>query len=339
MVTLSGSAIGDRCGESGVEVHQVSRAGYFPVTTIAALVKVIKQNKPDVIQVHLSRDLWVAAAGVMVGGKVPVVFSQQMASSYLKRDVLHRWVWGHVSRVMALTEEIRNQVIRCTTIADDKVVVLPYGIDSDTFQPDSELRVGLRKEYEISDRQVVFGMVGRLDPGKGQGVFLEALSDFDDDRILGVLIGEETRGEPGYRKELEARVAALGLGNRVKFLGYIDDPNGCYPMLDVLVMPSRKETFGLVLIEAMSFGLPVIATNAGGVPEIVIDGKTGILVPPGDARALAGAMRTLFEDNELRQEMGHRGRERAIQHYRLDHHMAQLEMIFRQAAGELDGQH
>jgi glycosyltransferase involved in cell wall biosynthesis len=219
------------------------------------------------------------------------------------------------------------------------VVVLPYGIDSDTFQPDSELRVGLRKEYEISDRQVVFGMVGRLDPGKGQGVFLEALSDFDDDRILGVLIGEETRGEPGYRKELEARVAALGLGNRVKFLGYIDDPNGCYPMLDVLVMPSRKETFGLVLIEAMSFGLPVIATNAGGVPEIVIDGKTGILVPPGDARALAGAMRTLFEDNELRQEMGHRGRERAIQHYRLDHHMAQLEMIFRQAAGELDGQH
>lgn len=339
MVTLPGSPIGDRCGESGVEVHQVSRAGYFPVTTIATLIKVVKQYKPDVIHVHLSRDLWAVAAAEMVVGKVPVVFSQQMTSSYPKRDVLHRWVWGHISRVVALTEEIHSQVVRHSAVTADRVVVFPYGIDTDTLRPDLELRQKLRKEYDIADHQVVFGVVGRLDPGKGQSVFLEALSEFDDERTIGVLIGEETRGELGYRRELEAQVAVLGLVNRVKFLGYIDDPNGCYPMLDVLVMPSRKETFGLVLIEAMSFGLPAIATNAGGVPEIVVDGQTGILVPPEDAQALARAMRRLFEDNELRQEMGNQGRERVVQDYHLNNHMARLEEIFRQVAGKSDVQH
>jgi glycosyltransferase involved in cell wall biosynthesis len=197
----------------------------------------------------------------------------------------------------------------------------------------------LRKEYDIPGHHVVFGVVGRLDPGKGQGVFLEVLSEFNDDRILGVLIGEETRGEPGYRQELEEQVASLELGNRVKFLGYIDDPKGCYPMLDVLLMPSRKETFGLVLIEAMSFGLPVIATNAGGVPEIVIDGQTGILVPPGDAQTLAEAMRRLFEDDKMRQGMGNRGRERVVQKYQLSDHMTRLEEIFQQVIGESDVQH
>ncbi len=104
-------------------------------------------------------------------------------------------------------------------------------------------------------------------------------------------------------------------------------------------MPSRKETFGLVLIEAMSFGLPVIATDAGGVPEIVIDGQTGILVPPEDAAALRKAIQRLLKDDELRRGMGTRGRERVVQRYQLDDHMARLVEIFQQAIGESNVQH
>ncbi len=340
MVTLSGSPIADKCEESGVEMLQVQRAGYFPVATIAALAGVVRRFRPHLIHAHLSRDLWVIAVAEVFGGKVPVIFSQQMVSNYPKRDILHQWVWRHVTCVIALTDEIRTQVTRCTSIAADKVIVLPYGIDTDELQPDSDLRHQLRQEYGISEQQVVFGVVGRLDPGKGQGVFLEALAELKDyDRILGVLIGEETRGEPGYQKVLEDQVASVGLGNRVRFLGYIDDPGKCYPMLDVLVMPSRKETFGLVLIEAMSFGLPVIATDAGGVPEIVIDGQTGILVLPENAAAFTEAMQRLFEDNELQREMGNRGRERVVRRYKLDDHMARLVEIFQQAIGESNVQH
>ena len=103
----------------------------------------------------------------------------------------------------------------------------------------------------------------------------------------------------------------------MKFLGFIDDPRECYPMLDLLVMPSRKETFGLVLIEAMAFGLPVVATDAGGVPEIVVDGDTGLLVPPEDAEVLALAIEELMANRERVEEMGRKGRERILNKYRL----------------------
>jgi glycosyltransferase involved in cell wall biosynthesis len=338
MLTLTGSPIADEVGKRGVEVTGTSRAGYLLPSAVWAVVTCIGRYRPDIIHAHLSRDLWVIAMGRAVSYRVPVVFSQQMASSYPKRDVLHRWVWSGVSQVGALTEEIRVKTASSTAIPEHRIAVLPYGVDTDELAPKAGLGESLRQRYGIGVRDFVVGIVGRLDPGKGQHVFLEALWRLEHEKgIMGVLVGEETHGEPGYRQVLQDQVQRFGLGDRVRFLGYISDPKDIYPMLDVLVLPSRKETFGLVLIEAMGFGLPVVATEAGGVPEIVVDGVTGILVPPDDPVTLAGAIDKLVADRDMCRDMGQKGRERAIEKYRLSDHLDRLESLFAQAVSEVHG--
>ena len=203
MVTRGGSPIAGDCQARGIEVIEANRAGYFWLPMVGVIAKGMRRCRPDVIHAHLSRDLWGIAMARIFGGKVPVVFSQQMASSYPKRDVLHRSVWGMVSRVAALTEEIREKTIQNAPIAADRVCVLPYGIDTDEMMPMPDKRQALRRQHGIGDDVFVVGIVGRLDPGKGQEVFLEALSRLTKRQgIFGLLIGEETRGEAGYKKVL-----------------------------------------------------------------------------------------------------------------------------------------
>jgi glycosyltransferase involved in cell wall biosynthesis len=334
VVALRNSPIAAECRNIGIEVIEAARRGYLQPSAVAAVVRAVKASHPDVIHVHLSRDLWPVAISQIFVGKVPVVFSQQMASDYPKRDPLHRWVWSKVDRVVVPTKQIEAKTLRNTWIKENRIQVLPHGIDTDKLKPSATLRHKVRACHGIGSDQYAIGVVGRLDPGKGQSVFLEALVRLKQhSTIIGLLIGEETRGEPGYQKILEDQVVALALQERVRFLGYFRDPNDYYPMLDLLVLPSRKETFGMVVIEAMSYGLPVVATNAGGVPEIVVDGVTGMLVPPGDPEALVSAISELMSHREKSIAMGLAGRQRAIEKYQISTHIDQLELALYQAAG------
>jgi glycosyltransferase involved in cell wall biosynthesis len=335
MITLTGSPIVEVNKEKGIPVVEVARKDYLWLPTIWIIAKYIKAFLPNVIQVHLSKDLWHVAMAQWLSKPVPVVFSQQMTSSYPKRDILHRIVWNRVSRVAALTEEIKNKTIESTSIPAHRVQVIPYGIDTDKLKPSPELRPLLRKHHGISENQVVIGVVGRLDPGKGQDVFLEALSRVSNsENVLGLLIGEETYSESGFRAVLDKLIQKWQLQDKVRFLNFITNPLELYPMLDVLVLPSRKETFGKVLIEAMAFGLPVIATKAGGVPEIVVDNETGILVSANDPISLANVIDRLSLDQELRIKLGQKGRERAVAQYQLSDHLDKLEDLLGQAVSE-----
>jgi glycosyltransferase involved in cell wall biosynthesis len=335
VLTLTGSPITKACQDRGFQVVEVAWGGHFSPLTGRALAKWIGQFRPNVLHAHLSRDLWSIALALWFSKPVPVVFSQQMSSNYPKRDPLHRLVWKRVSWVVASTEEIGNQVIRNTGMSPDRVQVLPHGIDSDRLKPSPQLREKLRRKYGISAQQFAIGVVGRLDPKKGQDVFLESLSFLKSPNpVLGVLIGEETRGEPGYRRVLEDLVQSLNLQNKIRFLGFIEDQLELYPMLDLLLLPSRKETFGMVLIEAMAFELPVIASNTGGVPEIVMDGETGILVPPGDSQAMAAAIEKIISERELLREMGCKGRVRAIERFQLKDHIDRLEALLMETVDE-----
>jgi len=334
IVTLRGSPIALECTKAGMDVIEANHSSYLHPSAVRAIVKGISAWHPDVMHVHLSKDLWSVAIARLFARKVPVVFSQQMASDYPKRDLLHRWVWSQVERVVANTSQIKAMTLRNAWISEDRIRVIPHGIDTDKLKSSVEQRRQLRARHGIQDDQFVIAVVGRLDPGKGQSVFLDALSRLGGiGGVMGLLIGEETKGEPGYRKALEDRVTQLRLQERVTMLGFIKDPWDYYPMLDLLVLPSRKETFGMVVIEAMAFGLPVVATNAGGVPEIVMDGVTGILVPPDDPEALARAISRIMSDRKMASEMGLQGRRRAVERYQLSTHIDQLESVLHQAAG------
>jgi len=183
-------------------------------------------------------------------------------------------------------------------------------------------------------------MVSRLERHKGVDVLLRSvphvLAVCPDARF--VIAGPPHPSVPKY--ELDNLVTDLGIGNHVQFAGQVPDEElaALYRRASVCVLPSYYEAFGLVAAEAMAFGVPVVATSAGGLPEVVEDGVTGILVPPGDVRALAEAIVRVLDDPYLRQRMGKAGRSRVLSRFAVDRVVHETLAVYRQVQRPFQGQ-
>ena len=180
------------------------------------------------------------------------------------------------------------------------------------------------------------GIVGRLTPWKGQHIFLEAarqtLASGADVEFF--LAGSAMFGEDDYEAALKKQVADAGVGEKVKFLGFVDDVPGLLDTLDILVHASTTpEPFGQVVIEGMAEGLPVIATDGGGVKEIVVDGESGLLVPMGDAAALAAALQALLADPEAARKLGRAGYLRVRRHFTAAQTARKIERVYADILG------
>lgn len=157
--------------------------------------------------------------------------------------------------------------------------------------------------------------VGRLCDVKGQGELIAALPLLGHDDVSVLLAGDDIEAGGAYRKALESRAHELGVERRIRFLGYRDDVPALLAAADVLVLPSWVEGLPLVVLEAMAAGLPVVASAVGGTPEVVVDGETGLLVPPRDAQALARALGELLADPARRRALGEAGRIRVRERF------------------------
>ncbi len=213
-----------------------------------------------------------------------------------------------------------------------RIHVIHNGIAVEDFSREVQRHRNARSR-EYKDR-VVLGVIGRIDPDKGHDVFLRALQGVAQTmpRALALIAGDAAPEQQGYERQMRRLADGLGLAGNVNFVGPLADPRPFYAQLDALVLPSRYEPFGRVLIEAMAAGLPVIATESGGPSEIVKHGKTGLLVPPGDAEALAEAIRTIASSPDLRKEFGRTGFERAVSHFSLDRHTTAIQGLYRELA-------
>jgi glycosyltransferase involved in cell wall biosynthesis len=191
--------------------------------------------------------------------------------------------------------------------------------------------LALRREWGVEPDEVLVGQVGRLSAWKGPEDLLAAAAQVAArrDKVRFVLVGDVVPGEEERLGRLRAQSAALGLEDRVIWAGFRTDVPQVMAALDLLVLPSRlPEPFGMVLLEAMATGKPVIATDQGGPREIVRDGETGFLVPPGDPTALAEAISTLAADAALRRQMGLAARARAVQRFSLTPYVAAVEALY-----------
>lgn len=168
---------------------------------------------------------------------------------------------------------------------------------------DRRTRTQVRQEMNIAKDATVIGVIGRLSREKGQGIFIDALARLDNRNVCAVLVGEGPD-----ESELVAQVKRIGWGPRILFMGYQENMEAIYAGIDLVVIPSLNEGIPNVALEAMGRGIPLIASAVGGLPDMVADQKSGLLVPPGDANALACAIRFLLDHPEERQRIGEAGR-------------------------------
>ena len=249
---------------------------------------------------------------------IPTGRSLDFRAQQLTRD------WA--DRVVAVSEAVKKELHQTESIADEKVVVIQNGIDLSHFCPPAQgERSAARAEWQSAPETVVIGAVGRFHGPKGLDILIHAFAKARQTHgnILLVLAGDGPDDEV-----LRQQVESLELQDAVRFLGFQKDPRPLYPGFDLYVLPSLKEGSPNALLEAMGRGCACIASNVGGVPEAIVDGESGCLVPPSDPDTLAQRLLELADDPTQRRRLAQAARQRVESHFDLQQMIRTHEQLY-----------
>ncbi|MEX2454502.1 MAG: glycosyltransferase family 4 protein [Rhodospirillaceae bacterium] len=291
---------------------------------VAALETVIREHGIAIVHARSRAPAWSARAAARRCG-VPFVTTFHGTYNFgnpFKKAYNAVMASGDI--VIAISDFIGRHVTETYGTAPEKVRVIPRGIDLETFNPDAvspERMIQLAQSWRLPDGAPVIMLPGRLTRWKGQAVLIEAARRLGRPDVRVLLVGDD-QGRAAYREELEDLIGRIGAEGIVHLTGPCRDMAAAYMLADVVVSASTDpEGFGRVAAEAQAMGRPVIATDHGGARETVIAGETGWLVPPGDADALARALRAaLTMSNEDRDAVARR----AIAHIRKNFTRAEM---------------
>jgi glycosyltransferase involved in cell wall biosynthesis len=295
-------------------------------------------TSPDIVHNHMYRAEIVGTRAALVAGErlgrrpyiVTTVHSSRIRSTEDRATV--RALTPSMDRLIAVSQSIVHK------IADERLGLAPVsliynGVDLDRYEH-QEPCCTLREEYGMAPDAQIVGVVARLEPEKGHPTLLEAwpavLRSCPDAYLL--VIGEGSR-----REALEHQAEDLRIGHRVVFTGRRDDIPAVTAALDVAVLPSYREAQGLTILEAMALTRPVVASNVGGIPEMIQDGVTGLLVPPHDAAALAAAIVRLLNDHPLADMLARVGHDMVHDRFCIQLMVRSIEDIYDEGASVVRG--
>ncbi len=312
VIALRGGAVAGWLAEAGVDVEVLGVRHKLDVLKFPRLVRMLQRKRPDVVHTHLFHaDLVgrLAARLVGVGHLVHTV-----------RAVEQRWrpwqfAWARLmadacDRTVCISQAVRDHYQHQTKLPAWRLCVIRNGVAADAWPRDPGVRLRMREQRAIDADEVVGACVGRLHPDKGVDVLAEAMHQLGDKAPWLLLAGDGP-----MRHEVRDFVRRH---TRAEWLGHVDDVHAILSTVNFLVVPSRTEGFGMATAEAMAAGLPVVASRAGGLAELVVDGETGLLVEPENPAALAEAMARLAGDSSLRDRLGQAGQRRIAEQFGID---------------------
>ncbi len=260
-------------------------------------------------------------------GRKPRSFERSIAfSTAWARNVMLRGAGA----VVAISEAIAREAVEAGFPAG-KVHLIPHGIDMSEYTPvAAEEKAARRRALGLPSDKVLVTYTGRLIEGKGLETLFIALRSLADIPALHlVLVGSGSGQVISIEQRLRKEAETAALQGRVTFTGRVENVAAYLQASDIFVFPTKDEALGMSAVEAQACGLPAVASRTGGVPDIIEDGVTGILVPPGEAGPLAGSLRTLIFDSELRQRFAIAARTRADQKFALPTTVARYAELFR----------
>ncbi len=291
------------------------------------LYKLFKKEKPDIIQTNSSKAgflgrwaAWLYNLSLRISGRgagaAAVIhmphghvfygygFSKAKTMLFL---ALERISTAITDKLIAITEGEKKESLAYGIGEPGQWVIINPGVKCEEFDP-SERKEKIRANLGISNDAIVVGTVARHEPVKGVGYLIEAaglIKKRSDKDIVFLIVGDGA-----LRKELESKASELGIKDKTIFTGMREDVPDMMSAMDIFVQPSLNEGMGKTLVQAHSLGLPIVATRVQGIPDVVVDGITGFLVPPADPKALADKILELINNTALIEKMGKAGKQR-----------------------------
>jgi len=319
-----------------VQVVPLEQKGKKLAVQVGPLARVIRGIKPDIVH---SRN-WGALEAVIAGRWVRscrLIHSEHgveadPAAEPRRRNWFRRVAFEMADRVFSVSYHLRDALARCTGFSARKIGVIHNGVEIARFRKDPSVRRRLRADLELSENEFCLGCVGRLSQIKDYPTILRAAERFDrwcpSWRLL-------ILGGGADRSELEKFVSARPvLQRQVRFLGASERVPEFLNAIDAYVLPSIREGISNSLLEAMAAGLPVVATDTGGNPEIVVNGESGLLFPVGDFERLSEVLLQLYEQPETRDQLGKGALQRVTKEFSLDSMVSKYEQMYQELTGE-----
>jgi len=285
------------------------------------LLKVIKRIQPEIIHTHLFQPrIYTTFAHLLYRRGVLITHKHSIVNPR-KHHIFMLLEIATIllnKKVIAISESVKQSLCKYEFIPKRKIIVLTNSIDYQKFNV-----LFKQRTYPI-EKSIVIGTVGRIERVKGINYLLMAMEIILKEYLNAKL---EIVGEGSELEELKLLAKKLDISNSVIFFGKLANPIPNYRRMDVFVLPSLLEGFGIVLLEAMAAGIPIVATNVHGIKEVVVDGKSGILVPPKNPEAIAKAVKRIIEDPQLHKDLVEEGFNRA-RLFDIQEHLLKLENLY-----------
>ena len=316
--------------QAGVEVHSLDLRKKTDVTAALRLRSLLNTIRPDILHTYLIHgNVLGRIVGRLTG--VPTIIGSELTIGQAGRiGKLATKLTNPLTDAVEVNSETGGKsVIANLGVPEEKIEVILPGLDLDAFGQ-TDQRVQTRNDIGVDDNEHLVLYIGRLRAVKGVEFGIRAVAKaFKQNPKMKLALA----GEGDQRKQLEALSAELGIENNVKFLGARKDLPNVLSACDSVIMPSLTEGFPRVAIEAMASSKPVIATNVGGVPEAIIDGQSGILVPSKDVEAMTDALISVSTNFELAKRLGVAARQRTEHRFAASNYVARLDEMYRRLAG------
>lgn len=331
--------------DSNIRCYQIALKNAIDIFSAYKIANLAKDLGVDIIHSHYGRDYPLTALAIRV-----CHYKNYYPKFFLTRHhylpMRNNWAYKQLLEVLDCAITVSKSVNHTFAksfdweLTNPKLKLVPNWIDLNRFSS-FESKKDSRLHFGIEPNKIVIGVVNQLTKAKGQHLVLEAINKLIKNKTqnktqgdyLVVFAGSEHDKNLPYTKFLEELINQFGLSNQVKFLGHISNLASLYNALDILVIPSENEAFSIVCLEAMVSRCPVIASEVGGLAELVKEGETGLLFPVGDSQTLSEKLYKLLSDDQLRAKLAKSAELFAKENFAMEKVIAQIEDLYKKALG------
>jgi glycosyltransferase involved in cell wall biosynthesis len=324
LVCPPGSGIDKAARMDGIQVHNLFCAGDLDLPFAYRLTQFIQTLAPDLVHCHSRRGADVLGGLAASFADVPALVSRRVDNAEMRLMAALRY--RPFKKIIAISETIARVLVE-HDVAADRIEVIRSAVDTERLSRNADCQ-GVRAEFGVPAEACVVAAAGQLIPRKGHRFLLQAIANLrhKHPQVRLIIFGE------GYlNNQLRAQAASLGLGDIVQFAGFRDDLDDFMGCIDIFAHPALAEGLGVAALKASAAGVPVVGFDAGGLPEAILDGETGYLVPPEDVDALQCAIESLVVNPSLREKFGATGQERMQKDFSIvtmaDQHIALYESV------------
>ncbi len=314
-----------RATQAGLAVHPLPFGGWGNLRAFWRLRRLLQLAKVEVLNTHSSLDSWVGVLAWKSLANRPLLVRTRHLSTPVSVNLPTRWLYHTPAAVITTSADIRLQLMARLAVPGSRLFPIPTGIDPGYFAPRPP-DPSRRQSLGFPPQSYIFGTMSVLRSWKGHLYLLEALKILLNQGCRAALL---LVGDGPYRAVIEERLVKLALTPYVRLVGYQDDVAQWLALMDAFVFPSyAHEGVPQAVLQALAMEKPVIASQIGGIPEVIMPGRTGLLTPPRDSLALAQAMREIMHHGELAQGLGRQGRRLVSERFSLEKMASAVEGLY-----------